>query len=391
MPESLAPADSTRAGDASLAALLLAIDPVGLGGVCLRGRAGDARDAWIRLLRDVLPETTRLRRLPAHITDDRLLGGLDLAATLAAGRPIVERGVLADADGGLLLLPLAERMSSATAARITAVLDNGEVAIERDGLTKRLPARFGVVALDEGIGDEEQMPTALLDRLACHVSLDAVGEGARADEIDRGFSAKDVVQARARLDDVAPEAGAIEALCGVAAALGIGSLNAPLLALRAARCIAALRGSNVVSDEDVAAAARLVLAPRATVIPMPPAEQDQAPQDEEQRTADGQERAGRSARTDDTGRGRVAGNGSRGGKGSDTARPLGAAHRSANLPHAKSGLRAHGTASADVTAWPARGDTAGRTARRLAAEHPRNTASRGALAAAEGPRPDAWK
>ena len=38
-----------------------------------------------------------------HITDSRLLGGLDLAATLRAGRPVAERRLLADSDGALLL------------------------------------------------------------------------------------------------------------------------------------------------------------------------------------------------------------------------------------------------------------------------------------------------
>lgn len=285
MPDARGPADSTRAGDASLAAVLLAIDPAGLGGASLRGRSGGAREAWLGLLREVLPETTRLRRLPAHVTDDRLLGGLDLAATLAAGRPMVERGVLADADGGLLLVPLAERMSPGVAARIAAAMDMGEVAMERDGLTLRQPARFGIVALDEGIGDDERPPAALLDRLAFQIGLDdAPDNDIRAEEIVAPVSSEDIVGARDCLPHVAVGAEAIEALCGVALALGIGSLNAPLLALKAVRCIAALRGHSVVDDEDVATAARLVLAPRATRIPMPEdqEEQDQAPQDEEQ-------------------------------------------------------------------------------------------------------------
>lgn len=292
MSDARDPAVSSRAGDARLAAVLLAIDPTGLGGVALRGRAGGARETWLGLLREVLPAATRLRRLPVHITDDRLLGGLDLAATLAAGRPIVERGVLADTDGGLLLVPLAERMSPAVAARIAAAMDKGEVAMERDGLTQRLPTRFGVVALDEGIGDDEQPPAALLDRLACHISLDDMDGDIGTAEIGTNVSPEGVVRAKDRLCDVAVPAEAIEALCGVAVALGIASLNAPLLALKAARCVAALRGHATVDDEDVATAARLVLAPRATVIPMVQEQEEQEPEppDEEQQDAPDPER-----------------------------------------------------------------------------------------------------
>jgi magnesium chelatase subunit D len=59
-----------------------------------------------------------------------------------------------------------------------------------------------------------------------------------------------------------------------AAALGVDSARAPLFALRAARAAATLAGREVIADEDVVLAARLVLAPRATRFP---AAADEAP------------------------------------------------------------------------------------------------------------------
>ena len=257
------PAAPSPLDDAALAAALLALDPAGLGGVSLRAPPGPARDRWLDLLRGLLPAGTVLRRVPPNVPDGRLLGGLDLAATLRAGHPVAERGLLAEADGGLLLLAMAERLPGATAARLAAVLDTGEAAVERDGLALRLPARLGLVALDEGMAEEERPPAALLDRLAFHVRLDGVPalDGAPPD----------VPAARARLPRL-PAAGmeVAEALCATAAALGIASLRAPLLALRAARAAAALAGRGAVAAEDAALAARLVLAPRATVLPAMP-------------------------------------------------------------------------------------------------------------------------
>ena len=90
---------SPAASDATLAAALFAIDPVGTGGVVLRSGWGPARDDWFARLQAMLPKAVPVRRVPPNVTDDRLLGGLDLAATLQAQRPIVERGLLAEADG----------------------------------------------------------------------------------------------------------------------------------------------------------------------------------------------------------------------------------------------------------------------------------------------------
>jgi magnesium chelatase subunit D len=89
--------------DASTVAALLAVDPAGLGGVALRCGAGSLRDDWLALLRSLLPEGTPVRRVPLNITDTALLGGLDLGATLHAGRPVAARGLLCEADGGVVL------------------------------------------------------------------------------------------------------------------------------------------------------------------------------------------------------------------------------------------------------------------------------------------------
>ena len=94
--------------DALQAARLLAVDPHGLGGVQVHAGHGPVRDAWLTLLQTLLPASTPMRRLPLSISDDRLLGGLDLAATLHAGRPVVQRGLLAEADRGVIVAAMAE-------------------------------------------------------------------------------------------------------------------------------------------------------------------------------------------------------------------------------------------------------------------------------------------
>ena len=269
--------------DVNVVAALFAVDPCGLGGVALRAPAGQPRDDWLALLKGLLPADTPYRRIPLNINDAALLGGLDLGATLNSGRPIAQQGVLAHADGGVVLLAMAERLPLATAARIAAVLDTQSVAIERDGLALKLPARLGVVALDEGI-DDEQVPAALLDRLAFLMPLapnapSDSGGGLSGEAAD--WQAKDIAFARTLLPRISVPDDAVQALCAAAWALGVHSLRAPIFAVRVARCAAALDGLLEVNGEHIALAARLVLAPRATQLPPASDQADDQPNDQQ--------------------------------------------------------------------------------------------------------------
>jgi magnesium chelatase subunit D len=261
---------------AALAAALLAVDPVGLGGAALRAAPGPLRDQWLALLRGLLPESTPFLRVPLSASDTALLGGLDLSATLHAGRPVAQRGLLARADGGFLLLAMAERVGSGAASHLAAALDTHQVALARDGLTEQSPARLAVVALDEGASDEERMPAALLDRLAFHLLLEpATDEGEPVH-----WTALDIQDARENLAQVRVPESVLQGLCAASLVWGVDSLRAPLLALRVARAAAALAGLDEVDETHATLAASLVLAPRATRLPNaePPAD-DPSPQE----------------------------------------------------------------------------------------------------------------
>ena len=257
-------------GEAVLALSLFSVDPVGTG-VILHGLPGPAREEWLAMLADLMPESAPIRRMPARIPDDRLLGGLDIAATLRAGRPVADRGLLATADRGIVLAAMAERMPASTAARLSAVLDSGMVAAERDGLTLEAPARIGVVALDESIEEDEGTPTALADRCAFRISLDGVGV---RDIFSEAPDPEAVDEARRLLPSVTVGDAQIRALVAAATALGVASCRAEALAIRVAKASAALEGRSDVAQEDVVIAARLVLAPRATVMPLPPTDEE---------------------------------------------------------------------------------------------------------------------
>lgn len=256
--------------DAMLAAALFAVDGPGLGGVRLRARAGPVRDRWLEILRMFCLHQP-MPRLPLHADADRLAGGLDLAATLRAGRPIGERGLLHKANGGALLIAMAERLDPELAATIGLVMETGRVhgSVSSDE-TGSATSRFGVIALDEGVDLDERTPAGLTDRLALHIDL---GRVTVRDLVDPILDAAAIAAAREGLAQVQADDGVIETLCSAALALGIGSLRAPCLAFNVARAAAALDGRSEVAECDIATAARLVLGPRATMLPA--AEDDQ--------------------------------------------------------------------------------------------------------------------
>lgn len=255
-----------------LAAALLAVDPE-LGGAAVRAGPGPVRDSWLSGLKALHAEGTPWKRLPPGIGDDRLLGGLDLAAALGAGTRVLQRGLLVEADGGVLIAPMAERLEAGVAAKLAGAIDEGAVRIERDGASERTSTRFVLVALDEGLEDERPAE-ALLERLAFRIDLDGVG-WREAEPISA--TPDDIAEARAALAVVAaPNEAAIHAVCAACEALGVASLRAPRLTLRAAAALAALEGRDAIEPDDLTTAARLVLSPRATRLPPQPAPEEKA-------------------------------------------------------------------------------------------------------------------
>ena len=260
--------------DAAIAACILAVDGCAIGGLSVRSRSGPGRDEFVALVRRLMPPDTSIRRLPLNIADDRLLGGLDLTATLQARRPVMQRGLLAEVSGGLLIAPMAERLPRSLAARLTGVLDTGEVTVERDGFGATADAQIAVLALDEGIDDEERPPQALLDRLAIHIDF----AGMNWQSFEQPFSTEQIEAARRTMTSVHASEEIARALCGVAAELGVMPMRASIMAIKVARIHAALAGRLDVKEADVIVAARLVLVPRATKLPADEPEETDEPE-----------------------------------------------------------------------------------------------------------------
>ena len=255
--------------DALIAAQLCAIDP-GLGGMVLRGGGEAVRDLIIA----TMSAGCVVRKVPVHIDDERLLGGLDLAATLAADRPVARKGLLAECNGGLVVVPMAERMDEGIASRIAATMDIGVVIAERDGMRRQDEARFLLALLDDGIEDE-RAPDVLAERLAFRFDLSAAAfprEGG-------GPVPTKSLDPRLRGGTISVSDEALRSIASTATSLGVTSARGSLLTLRAAKAAALFDNRDAVTDGDLILAIRLVLVPRATQFPAPPDKPDAMPED----------------------------------------------------------------------------------------------------------------
>jgi len=258
MTPALADSHADPLDDAVLAARLFALAPATFKGMVLRG-SSPARDALVA----ALGEAVTLRRMPGHVDDERLLGGIDLAASLSAGKPIRQTGLIEEARGGALIAGMAERLDGSIAGRLAQALDEGTTAL---------------VLLDDATDPEEAPPASLTERLAFACDLSA---SRRWQGVELAPAAGALAQVAA-LDDAA-----LRALAATAEALGVDSLRALIFAGETARGLAALEGRNAAQQADLAGAVRLILAPRATRLP--PQEQDAPPDDTPPPPPDGQQ------------------------------------------------------------------------------------------------------
>lgn len=319
------------------ALLLLAVDP-GLGGVVIAAGVGTGKSTLVRAFARLLaggalgpvPIHGGLVELPVGVTEDRLLGGLDLEATLARGERVHRSGLLARAHGGLLYADGVNLLDDSTVNHLLAALDSGLVRVERDGLSLVEPARFALIATyDPAEGPPRRH---LLDRVGLIVAPVSQAPGhARAEVVRRNllvdrarlvatarrnnngaeygegmaeeWADEDamlhamIMAAREALPEVRISEAQMVQLSQAALALGVEGHRADIFAVRAALASAALAGRDEVADEDLERAVRFVLLPRATRVPQaaeqppqpdqpPPPQPEQPPPDEQQRNDD---------------------------------------------------------------------------------------------------------
>ena len=284
---------------AKLALIYGAINPK-IGGVLLCGQKGCAKSTLVRALASL--NGINVVDLPLNITEDMLIGMIDLQEAVRFGRKAFEGGVLQRANGNILYVDEVNLLPDTIVNALLDVMQSGINQMERDGISythssefllvgsmnpEESPLRahfldrFGLYVEMRGIQSVEQRKEVIKQRMA--FEADPAGFIRHYHEQDQQLAER-IKTAQERIQNLPISAGAMLLAVELAVTANTAGHRAEIVMIETALAIAAFQGEEAVTEETVKAAAPFVLAHRIREQQSPPVQ----PQEDSQETEDSQ-------------------------------------------------------------------------------------------------------
>jgi len=154
---------------AKTALLLNCIMPQ-IGGVLLAGEKGTGKSTLVRSLTQICPER-KVLTIPLSVTEDMLLGSLNVETAVAKGTFEYESGLLAKADGHILYVDEVNLLSDSAINLLLDAASSGKCTVEREGVSHSFPCR--IILVGSMNPEEGALRPQILDRFGFYVELKA--------------------------------------------------------------------------------------------------------------------------------------------------------------------------------------------------------------------------
>jgi magnesium chelatase subunit D len=296
-----------------LALLLAAINPL-VGGVLVSGPRGSAKSTLAKGLADIMPASetnpANFVTLPLGASEEMLVGTLNLQQVLNEKKVEFQPGLLAKAHGGVLYVDEVNLLPDNLVDQLLDVAASGVNFVERDGVSHQHPAQFillGTMNPDEGelrpqLTDRFGLSVELSNRYSLEERMDIVSLREDFDKNPATFRQRyaqnqtalsnTIARARASLSKVNCAKEHRHLIAQRCHDAGVDGLRGDIVWVQAVLAKAALEQRSEVTQEDVLAVEKLVLAHRRNHSTPPSNKTNQTPEQQVfSRPADEKQRA----------------------------------------------------------------------------------------------------